>query len=55
MTPPKTETLPRTEGLRRDEMKESDDVSAMLKLKALGWGARRTAAERASADDRYGA
>lgn len=40
-----TETLPRTEGLRRDEMKEPDDVSAMLRLKSLGWGARRIAAE----------
>ena len=39
------ETLPRTEGLRRVEMKEPDDVSAMLRLKALGWGARRIAAE----------
>ena len=45
MTTPRTETLPRTEGLRRDEMKEPDDVSAMLRLKALGWGARRIAAE----------
>jgi hypothetical protein len=26
-------------------MKEPDDVSAMLKLKALGWGSRRIAAE----------
>ena len=45
MTRPRIETLPRTEGLRRDEMKEPDDVSAMLRLKALGWGARRIAAE----------
>lgn len=36
MTIPSIERLPRTEGLRRDEMKEPDDVSAMLKLKALG-------------------
>jgi transposase len=45
MTQLRTERLPRTEGLRRDEMKEPDDVSAMLRLKALGWGARRIAAE----------
>jgi transposase len=40
-----TERLPRTEGLRRDEMKEPDEVSAMLRLKALGWGSRRIASE----------
>ena len=45
MTMPATETLPRTEGPWRVEMKEPDDVSAMLRLKALGWGARRIAAE----------
>lgn len=45
MTHDVTEKLPQTEGLRRDEMKEPDDVSAMLKLKSLGWGARRIAAE----------
>lgn len=45
MTIPATEKLLRTEGLRRDEMKEPDDVSAMLRLKSLGWGARRIAAE----------
>ncbi len=45
MTLRTTETLPRTEGLRRDEMKEPDEVSAMLRLKLLGWGARRIAAE----------
>lgn len=39
------ETLPQTEGLRRDEMKEPDDVSTMLRLQSLGWGARRIAAE----------
>ncbi len=38
MTMLTTTTLPRTGGLRRDEMLEPDDVSAMLKLKALGWG-----------------
>lgn len=45
MTDITTETLPRTEGLRRDEMKEPDEVSAMLRLKALGWGSRRISAE----------
>ena len=45
MTMETMETLLRTEGLRRVEMKEPDDVSAMLRLKALGWGARRIAAE----------
>jgi transposase len=32
-------------GLRRVEMKVPDDVSAMLRLKELGWGARLIAAE----------
>ena len=45
MTQRTAETLPRTEGLWRDEMKEPDDVSAMLRLRSLGWGARRVAAE----------
>ncbi len=45
MTQRTTETLPRTEGLRGDTMKEPDDVSAMLRLRSLGWGARRIAAE----------
>lgn len=45
MSIPATEKLLRTEGLRRDVMKEPDDVSAMLRLKSLGWGARRIAAE----------
>jgi transposase len=30
---------------RRDAMKAPDDVSAMLRLKALGWGSKRIAAE----------
>ena len=30
---------------RRDEMKTPDDVSAMVRLKALGWGSKRIAAE----------
>lgn len=45
MTNITTERLPWTEGLRRDEMREPDEVSAMLRLKALGWGARRIASE----------
>jgi transposase len=45
MTERTTRTLPQAEGLRRVEMKAPDDVSAMLRLKALGWGARRIAAE----------
>ena len=45
MTNLTTETLSRTKGLRRGEMREPDDVSAMVRLKALGWGARRIAAE----------
>lgn len=30
---------------RRDEMKTPDDVSAMVRLKGLGWGSKRIAAE----------
>src|SRR3954462_10454033 len=30
---------------RRDVMKAPDEVSAMLRLKALGWGSKRIAAE----------
>ena len=30
---------------RRDVMKAPDDVSAMLRLKTLGWGSKRIAAE----------
>ena len=30
---------------RRDEMKTPDDVSAMVRLKGLGWGAKRIATE----------
>jgi transposase len=30
---------------RRDEMKTPDDVTAMVRLKALGWGAKRIAAQ----------
>ena len=39
------EAIPRGIEPRRDVMKAPDDVSAMLKLKALGWGAKRIAAE----------
>ena len=35
----------RTEVPRREEMRTPEDVSAMLALKALGWGAKRIAAE----------
>ena len=45
MTEGTTTTLPRAEGLRRVEMKVPDDVSAMLRLKELGWGTRSIAAE----------
>jgi len=45
MTIPTPERLPRTEGLRKQVMKEPDYVSAMLRLKSLGWGAPRIAAE----------
>ena len=45
MTHDVTETLSRTGGLRRDEMLEPDEVSTALRLKALGWGARRIAVE----------
>jgi transposase len=34
-----------TDDQRRDVMKAPDDVSAMLRLKALGWGSKRIAAE----------
>ena len=40
MTDITTERHPQTAGLRRDEMKEPDEVSAMLRLKALGWDCR---------------
>lgn len=34
-----------TDDQRRDVMKAPDDVTAMLRLKALGWGSKRIAAE----------
>lgn len=33
------------DGLRRDEMKTPGDVAAMIRLRALGWGSKRIAAE----------
>jgi DNA-directed RNA polymerase specialized sigma24 family protein len=39
------ESSPRFEELRRETMRTPDEVAAMLRLKALGWGVRRIAAE----------
>ena len=39
------QSSPRSGLPRRDEMKTPDDVSAMVRLKGLGWGAKRIAAE----------
>jgi hypothetical protein len=36
---------PQAAALRRDSMRTPDDVSAMMKLKDLGWGVKRIAAE----------
>ena len=36
---------PRLGDPRRDEMKTPDDVSAMVRLKALGWGSKRIASQ----------
>jgi|GEM_PF-7095022 len=55
MTIPTTETLPRTECPRSDEMKKPDDFSTLLKLKSLGWGeagVRRSS--RAPSNDGHG-
>lgn len=38
------DAFPQSIDLRREEMRTPDDVSAMLRLKALGWGAKRIAA-----------
>jgi transposase len=40
-----SQSSPRWGDPRRDEMKTPDDVSAMVRLKALGWGSKRIAAE----------
>ena len=32
-------------GMRDEAMREPDEVAAMVRLKALGWGVRRIAAE----------
>jgi transposase len=39
------EVLSLTEDQRRDVMRTPDEVSAMLRMKALGWGSRRIASE----------
>ena len=45
MTMREAQSHPRWGDPRRDEMKTPDDVSAMVRLKALGWGSKRIAAE----------
>ena len=45
MTRNEAQALERTDDPRRAEMKTPDDVTAMRRLKALGWGAKRIAAE----------
>src|SRR4051812_10345980 len=37
--------VPQAEVLRGDEMRTPDEVAAMLRLKALGWGIKRIARE----------
>jgi len=39
------QVMPRAEVLRGDEMRTPDEVAAMLRLKALGWGIKRIARE----------
>jgi len=39
------QALPRNEMTGRDEMQTPEEVAAMLRLKALGWGIRRISAE----------
>ena len=36
---------PQVDGLRREDVRTPDEVAAMLRLHALGWGTRRIAAE----------
>src|SRR3954469_16573837 len=45
MTRNEEQGSPRWDDPRRTEMKTPDDVSAMVRLKALGWGAKRIASE----------
>ena len=40
-----SERTPRVELLRGDEMRTPDEVAAMLRLRSLGWGTKRIAAE----------
>jgi transposase len=40
-----SERVPRVEFLRGDEMRTPDEVAAMLRLRSLGWGTKRIAAE----------
>ena len=35
---------PQAMGLRREEMRTPEEVTAMLRLKELGWGSKRIAA-----------
>jgi hypothetical protein len=39
------QVAPQAEVLRGDEMRTPDEVAAMLRLKALGWGIKRIARE----------
>ena len=39
------QSFPRHDSPRREEMKAPDDVSAMVRLRGLGWGVKRIAAE----------
>jgi hypothetical protein len=39
------EASPQMSDLRREAMKAPDDVSAMIRLKALGWDSKKIAAE----------
>lgn len=39
------EGSPRFDELRREPMRRPEEVAAMLRLRALGWGVRRIAAE----------
>ena len=45
MTNASDQVVPRVDDPRRHEMKTPDDVSAMMRLKTLGWGSKRIAAE----------